>query len=125
MIIDCFTRWVELIAVPDNTAKSAARALLNHIGRYGQPHQIKSDNGPSYAANIIAELVDLLGTEHVFTVPYSHEENAIVERANKKVMRHLRALVFDTKTIKSWSQNLPIVQRIMNTQVHESIGTAL
>ena len=124
VIIDCFTRWVELIAVPDNTAKSAARALLNHIGRYGQPHQIKSDNGPSYAANIIAELVDLLGTEHVFTVPYSHEENAIVERANKEVMRHLRALVFDTKTIKSWSQNLPIVQRIMNTQVHESIGTA-
>ena len=124
VIIDCFTRWVELYAVPDSTATTAARALLNHIGRYGQPHQIITDNGPSYAADIFAELVDLLGTEHVFTVPYSHEENAIVERANKEVMRHLRALVFDAKTYKFWSLNLPIIQRIMNTQVHESIGTA-
>ena len=29
VIIDCFTRWVELYATPDATAKSAARALLS------------------------------------------------------------------------------------------------
>ena len=64
----------------------------------------------------------MIGIEHVFTVPYSHEENAIVERANKEVMRHLRALIFDSKTFSNWSDNLPFVQRIMNTAVHESIG---
>jgi hypothetical protein len=45
-----------------------------------------------------------------------------VERVNKEIMRHLRALVFDKKTYKYWSDNLPIVQRIINTSMHESIG---
>jgi len=43
-----------------------------------------------------------MGTEHVRTVAYSHEENGIVERANKEVMRHLRALFDDDKTFAHW-----------------------
>jgi hypothetical protein len=35
VIIDCFTRFVELYPVKDTTAYSAALALLNHMGRYG------------------------------------------------------------------------------------------
>ena len=120
--IDCFTRWVELHSAPDATAKSAARALLAHIGRFGQPHQLISDNGPQFVNETIQALCDLIGTEHILTVPYSHEGNAIVERVNKEIMRHLRALVFDKKTYKFWSDNLPIVQRIINTSVHESLG---
>ena len=30
VIVDCFTRWVELYPTIDATAKSAARALLSH-----------------------------------------------------------------------------------------------
>ena len=95
---------------------------MSHFGRYGQPHQLVSDNGTQFANEVVSELIKLIGIEHVFTVPYSHEENAIVERANKEVMRHLRALIFDSKTFSNWSDNLPFVQRIMNTAVHESIG---
>ena len=39
-------------------------------------------------------------------------------------MRHLRALVFGKKTYKLWSGNLPIIQRIINTSVHDSIGVS-
>ena len=39
-------------------------------------------------------------------------------------MRHLRALLYDDKSIKHWSSKLPIVQRILNASVHESIGVA-
>ena len=35
VVIDQFTRFVELCAVKDQTAKYAAQALLSHIGRYG------------------------------------------------------------------------------------------
>jgi transposase InsO family protein len=122
VVIDCFTRWVELFSAPDATAKSAARALLSHTGRFGQPHQLISDNGPQFVNEVLEALCDLLGIEHLLTVPYSHEENSIVERVNKEIMRHLRALVFDKKTYKLWSDNLPIIQRIINTSVHDSIG---
>ena len=72
----------------------------------------------------ITELLRLLGTEHVRTIAHSHEENSIVERVNKEVMRHLRALVFDDKTFANWSLKLPLVQRILNSSVHDSIGVS-
>ena len=111
---------VELVSALDATAKSAARAILSHNGRFGQAHQLISDNGPQFVNDVLIALCDLLGTEHVLTVPYSNEENSTVERVNKEIMRHLRALVFDKKTYKYWSDNLPIIQRIINTSMHEA-----
>jgi hypothetical protein len=46
---------------------------------------------------------------------YSKEHNAIVERANKEVMRHLTASISDRQISKVWSSEyLFLVQRIMN-----------
>jgi hypothetical protein len=41
----------------------------------------------------------LIGTEHCLTLAYSKEENALVERANKEVNRHLRAFMFDANSV--------------------------
>ncbi len=67
------------------------------------------------------ELVKLLGVEHQFTLQYSKEESAIVERANKEVMRHLRAMLLDANIVNEWYQYLPLVQRIMNASVHSAL----
>jgi hypothetical protein len=37
----------------------------------------------------------ILQIDQQLTMAYSKEENAIVERSNKEVMRHLRAIIFD------------------------------
>ncbi len=51
-----------------------------------------------------------------FATAYSKEENGLVERANQEVMRHLRAMLFDARVHDKWSyEQLPMVQRIMNT----------
>ena len=55
---------------------------------------------------------------------YSHQENGIVESSNKEVGRYLVAIIHDIKCLKQWSQMLPLVQRIMNAQVHSSIGVS-
>ena len=68
------------------------------------------------------ELLKLADIEHLKTLPYSHEENSVVERANKEVVRHLKAIVFDKKLWPSWSIVLPIVQRIMNSMVNRNTG---
>ena len=61
---------------------------------------------------------------HLTVMPYSHEENSIVERANREVNTHLRAIVFDRKIKVNWSIALPLIQRLMNTFEHSSIGCA-
>ena len=46
-----------------------------------------------------------------------------MERANQEVLRHLRALLFDCRVHDKWSfEQLPLVQRIMNTVEKTSKG---
>ncbi len=43
-VIDCFTRFIELYPVSDTSALLCARALLDHVCRYGTtPMTIRSD----------------------------------------------------------------------------------
>jgi hypothetical protein len=98
--------------------------LINYFGRYGCAYQILSDNGSQYVNDVIEELIKLIDTEHIQTLAYSKEENAIVERANKEVLRHLRAIIFDQNIIHRWSSSLPFIQRIINSSIDSSIGVS-
>jgi hypothetical protein len=120
VIIDTFTRWIELFPVKAVTGAEAAKSLLQHFGRFGQAQVIQSDNSSQFVNDLIRELWVLIGTKHKRTLAYSSEENAIVERANKEVLRHLRALISEEKCPKKWNIYLPFVQRIMNSYVHSS-----
>ena len=99
----------------DATALSAAECLLKHFGRFGAPHQLRSDNGPHFIAEIIRQFLLLVGVKHCLTLAYSKEENAIVERYNKEVNRHLRALIFENLSLTDYKKSLPFVQRILDS----------
>ncbi len=125
VIIDCFTRFVELYPVSDTSALSCARALLSHVCRYGTPMTIWSDRGTQFVNGIISQLLSLLQIDHELSLACSKEQNTIVERANKEVMRHLTAIIFDWRISEVWSSKyLPLVQRIMNAKVHDTIGVS-
>jgi hypothetical protein len=69
--------------------------------------------------------LSLLQIDHELSLAYSKEQNAIVERANKEVMRHQTAIIFDRRISEVWSSEyLPLVQRIMNAKVHDTIGVS-
>jgi hypothetical protein len=63
----------------------------------------------------------LIGTHHCLTLVYSKGENAIVERMNKEINRHLRALTYDNTTLENYPQSLPFVQRIMNSNYSDRL----
>ncbi len=103
VVVDCFTRFVELYPVSDTSALPCARALLSHVCRYGTPMTIRSDRGTQFVNGIIRELLSLLQVEHEVSLAYSKEHNAIVERDNREVMRHLTAIIFDKRVSEAWS----------------------
>ena len=113
-----------LYASIDATALSAAKAPFLVTGLFGAPMQILSDNGPQYVHELIKELLYLMGSDHELTTAYSHQENALVERANKEVLRHLRAIIFNQKVITRWSLALPLVQSIINAELNSNTGCA-
>ena len=125
VIIDKCTRYATLHAAKNVDARSAAEALIAHIGSVTTiPSTITSDNGSQYVNNLLTELYRTMLIDPTLTIAYSKQENAMVERANKEVMRHMRTYVFDLKSYKRWHAMLPLVQRIMNKNVHSSIGCA-
>jgi hypothetical protein len=114
VIIDTFTRWVELQYSPKATALCAAENLFQHFGRFGAPTQIQSDRGSHFVNSVIQEFLPLVGTQHCLTLAYSSQQNAIVERVNKEINRHIRACTFESNSIDDYKSTLPIVQRILN-----------
>ena len=112
-----FTRWLELYATIDATAQSTAECLLQHFGRFGAPRQLRSDRGPHFIAEVVEQFLTHAGVEHKLTLAYSKEENAIVERFNKEINRHVRALTFDNLSLDNYKQSPPFVQRILNAIV--------
>jgi transposase InsO family protein len=67
------------------------------------PEVIHTDQGPAFYNELVQELLRLCGIEHSFAKAYPSEENGIVERANQEVLRHLRALLFDSRLHDKWS----------------------
>jgi hypothetical protein len=124
VMIDNFTRFVTLYPCKTTEAEEAAKHLLSHIGLFGQPENLQSDRGSQFVNDTVKYLTKLIGVKFTPTMAYSKEENSIVERANKEVMRHVRAYVHETKVLDMWVDCLPLVQRIMNAKKHSSINVS-
>jgi len=120
---------VSLYPIEDTTAKSCLDAMMQHVGTFSTPSQILTDNGTQFVNELVAELLKVIGVQHLTILAYSKEEVRIVERANREVMRHLRNLVFAHNEIAKWSKHyVPLVQRITNTSrvdSHQSVPAEL
>jgi transposase InsO family protein len=122
VIRDAFTRFTLLYPIPDTTAKHTVKCLMHMFGIFGCPAQILSDNGSQFVNEIITEFTKHVQVQHLRTMAYSKEENGLVERANKEVNRYLRDLIYDLRVDATWSDYIPLIQRIMNSTVNESTG---
>jgi RNase H-like domain found in reverse transcriptase/Integrase zinc binding domain/Chromo (CHRromatin Organisation MOdifier) domain len=122
-IIDMFSRFLCLYPVKDTTAEHCVQyALMPHVGIFGTPLYLVSDNGQQFVADLVKQFNELVGTIQVPITPYSHEENSLVERSHLETLRHVRALVYDHQENKHWRKFLPLVQRIVNAQDLPAIG---
>jgi hypothetical protein len=99
-------------------------ALNAFLADFTVPDQIVSDRGTQFVNALVAEYCKLAGIKHITTMAYSKEENALVERANKEVMRHLRAFIYDRRIREHWYKYLPFVARIINTSIHATTGVS-
>ena len=123
VIIDACSRYVRSFPLRDLTAESAARILMQHMTQFGIPNELCTDNSTQFQA-VFKEMLEILSIKDYKIQPYSHQENSIVERANKEVLRHLCNFIFDKKVIIDRPDFLPQVEQIMNSHVSKSTGVA-
>ena len=52
MVVDQFTRWLELVPLPAQDAESVARAIFeNYLVQFGVPLTVHTDQGRNFDAN--------------------------------------------------------------------------
>jgi putative transposase len=124
VMVDAFSRFVELVPSTANDADKWAKALIGFMGRYGVPSTITSDRGTEFANDVFKSVTQLVGTRHLPSIAHSKEENALVERRNKEVGRHLNGFVHDNRLRSRWSVVLPLVQRILNAAPNAVTGVS-
>jgi hypothetical protein len=104
VIIDNFSRFVDLYPISDTSAEAAADALIQFTGRFKTPIRFTTDSGSNFKSVLMEGLMSRLGADHQLTKAYSKEQNAVVERVNKEVLSQLRSIIFDKRIQRRWSK---------------------
>ena len=91
---------------------------------YGTPDQVLSDRGSQFVNSVIDTALQTLGVHHLLSAANSKQETAIVERANKEVLRFLIPMVYEAKSNEKWPQYIPLIRRILMAHPHASTGIA-
>ena len=119
VITDHSTRYVITEAIPNQTAETVAKVLVEKVFLvFGAPERILSDNGRQYCSNLVQEILRLVGTRHVRTTSYHPECNSIVENFNKTLATAL-SMYCNTSQL-NWDDALPYITWAFNTSKNAS-----
>jgi hypothetical protein len=82
VLIDCMSRFVELFPTRTLKAEECAEKLLDFFSR---PESILSDNHKEFMNSVVQKFMEYTGTRIETSIPYSHEDNSIVDRVIEEV----------------------------------------
>ena len=102
VMVDRFTRWPELAAVPNASAEAVADTVIEKfVLRHGCPVQLLSDQ---FTSRLFQRMSKRLGVQKIFTTSYHHQTNGQVERSNRFISQSLSAYV--EKNQGDWDEQL-------------------
>ena len=83
--VQCFfTKWMEMVPIPDKKGTTIAKQLYIIFTLYGCPDVIVSDRGTEFCNQLNEALFYYMGVEHRLTAPYHPEANGMsFEKKNK------------------------------------------
>ena len=119
-IMDEFTKWPELFAIPDQTAETISKIFVKEIiCRHGTPRTILTDQGRNFTSNLLRSICDQLNIRKIQTSAYHPQSNARVERANSMIAQILSHIV-DSST-RDWDEMLPFVLLSLRSKIHSTL----
>ncbi|CAF3331006.1 unnamed protein product [Rotaria socialis] len=118
VVIDYFTKWVELFPLTNIKAKTIAQIFVDDVMcRFGFPVRIISDNGVQFLSNIFTNVCQILDIKHQRT-PFYHPQSNLCERVNRTIKPLLAALAHHDS--KSWDTKLAQIAFALRTARSDS-----
>ena len=91
MMVDQFTKWVECVPLPNQSAEETARAAINQFFcHFGFPYQIFTDRGSNFESKLFKQLCERLHIYKARTTAFRPSANGQVERFNRTAIGTLR-----------------------------------
>ena len=123
VIVDQFSKFVQLTCHPAATSDAAAQALLQWAANFGTCRRLLTDGGAHYTAQLIAALCGLYGMDQHICTAYNPHSNGLVERTNKTVLFHLRSICSEARlTVEHWPRVIHLIQGLINSAPCRALG---
>lgn len=92
VVVDYYSRFVEVVEMHSTTAKDTIRELSTIFGRFGVPRSIRADNGPQLSKDCQEwkDFCEEYDIQLINTTPYWPQANGEVERQNRTILKRLR-----------------------------------
>ena len=118
VIIDSLTRFMEASAIPDKSADSVVKGILEIFTRRGMPASVLADNGAEFRNKILYDTLKRGGCYLQHTTPYSPQSNGLVERANQKIKRLFK--LWECNAL-DWEDHLSAAVYLINNTWNKNI----
>ena len=108
VIVDHFSKYVEVYPCPDMLSKTAANNFMSTILRHGVPEVILCNQGRQFQSELMAELYAILDIDKKRTTPYHHPQTDGLSERFIGIMQKMIATVVDEDQsnwdTRRWSQ---------------------
>eukprot|EP00873_Tetraselmis_striata_P035580 jgi/Tetstr1/455844/TSEL_042635.t2 len=109
VIVEHFSKWIELVHVRDLEASTTAKAFHERVlARYGAPVEVVTDNGTEYQG-AFREHLERHGIQPVDIPPGHPQANGMAER-NVQVLKVALRKVVPTLGTASWHSWMPVIE---------------
>jgi hypothetical protein len=121
MMIDQFTKWVEMATLPEQSALLIGQQFVVHfIVTFGCPLEVHTDQDRNFDGNLFKALCEILEVAKTRTTPYHPSSNGQVERYNTIVVQMIRCYI--QKKNKRWDIDLPPLSMALHSMVNRQTG---
>ena len=116
VIVDHFTKFANIYALPNIEATTIADRLIDHMMKFGIVEKILSDLGTQLQSQVLELVYETLGIQRLRTTPYHPECDGISERLVQTTKKMLAAFV--NERCDDWDLYVNKVAFAYNTSVH-------
>ena len=121
LVTDYFIKWVEIFAVPDQTAATCAEVILNKvIAQFGYSLSLHSDQGKNYESKVFTELSQLLEIWKTRTSPGNPRCNGQAECFKRTLLKMIKTYLKGEQ--RNWDKHLGCLAAAYRGTRHESTG---
>ena len=119
--ICCFSKFGICVPIRNKEASTVAKAIVDHIFlKWGLCHELLTDQGPEFEAELFKELLDVFGVQRLRTSGYRSQTNGSCKVWHRTLNSMFAKVINENQ--RNWAECAPHITLCYNATEHSSTG---